>query len=161
MQIAKQQSEAHRGLQEMQGLEHRFPTAHAIMKRRIEDAGRQITLLERTLRELEGEVTGVRESFEQFHGDLKAVRTLESDPKCLKKEEVAEVFTILGMHGHTWRERLAAIDLSQGPLIAAERRLAYWRARYEGSAGNRSSVLHRVVVRLEQIAQGLASEMAL
>jgi dynamin family protein len=157
--LSKLRTDARTALLEMQGLERRLPAAHSFLDRNLEDVERRTEVLDKVLRDLELEITDVRESFDQFHGDLKAVRTVEADPKCLNKDEVTEVLTILGIYGHSCRERLAATDISHGVMLGTEKRIAFWRARYESSAGNRAGVLLRVVVRLEQIAQVLSDEV--
>ena len=120
-----------------------LPKARAFLAGREDLAREEHDRLGAILREVDARAAAVRESFEQFEGDCRAVQALDEHADQFGHDEAVEILSLLGAYDE-------ATPTDDRGTDALHDRFDRWLLLQEGAAGERRRVIDRVVARLEQ-----------
>ncbi|MGC4004798.1 MAG: hypothetical protein QM811_17460 [Pirellulales bacterium] len=136
-------------VEELGSNEH-FPKARALVERHLAMVSDEAQRLEAVQRDLELCVGGVREAFEAFQLDSRAVRIIDDRPELFADADKLEILRLLGVYGMATSSRIGGGD-PESSSDAIYDRLDEWLIRRERLDGDARFVVDQVVARLEEI----------
>jgi hypothetical protein len=133
------------------GTNDAFPRARAFLNWCVSETRLEFDQIDGILRELETQIQMVREAFQHFELELRAVQYLDENPEQFEHAETVEILKLLGAYGRSLTERIGS-SYDEEVLESLYDRLDRWLVLRHAAKGKRRAVLDTVVLRLEAAA---------
>jgi len=126
-----------------------LPKSRTFVARRLEEARKEHEQLSGILRDLDEQTASVRESFEFFERDCRAVQHLDEHGDQFERHEVVEILALLGAY-NVDAARFSHAEIDERGIDAIHDRFDHWLILQQQARGERRQVLDQVVARLER-----------
>ncbi len=134
-----------------------FPKAREFINSHLVQTQHESDRVTEVLRDLELQAGSVRDGFEHFEKDCRAVQCLDDHPDQFEANEAVEILTLLGGYGTGLLERLGVND-AECLLDSLHDRLDHWIVEKHKATRERRQVLDQVVTRLEEALRQVIRE---